>query len=345
LALKCIQKAQILKDLELEFDARMAYVYQVNFLNKHDLGIAMFPWFLKKCDEDPERFDYYQTLWVYKWIVNSVRDFAKVPLEKTESLLKDFEKRLLDYGTGKKVIHYVKVQYFDAIGELPKAAEEYKRYLKAATSGTMDDCIACQPNNMIDHLLSHGQYEEVFNVAQPILRGDKTCRTVPQTTYPKLILPALALGRREDAENFARLAKKNLPLTQANLRSAAHLVVYYTLKEDFTKGKTVIEKQFPYLLEHASEVDKFYFHLAAHLFFQKMQEKKKKSVKLSLPANPLLYAESGTYAVGELAAVFTRQLDEVTSQLDQRNGNAYYRNLIGKNVREVESLAAALAKE
>jgi hypothetical protein len=345
LALKCIQKAQFFKDSDLEFDARSVYIHNVTFLNKHNLAIAMFPWLLKKCDEDRERYNYYSTLWKYKWIINNVRDFAKVSLEKMDELLADFEQRYKDYGTGDKVIHYFKLQYFDAIGDLEKAADEYALYQKASSANVLDDCEACQPNNLIDYLVSHEKYAEALKIAEPIVRGSISCATVPGTTYPKLILPALLSGKWEDAGNFAVLARKKLKLNQANLREAAHLITYYTLKEDFTKGRTVIEKQFPHILRNASDVNRFYFYLAGKLFFGKMKDRNKKSIKLNLPAGSPLSQEANVYTVDEVLGFFEQQLITVSKDLDQRNRNLYYTHLIRKRQEDLAKLAAEIPKE
>ena len=341
IALKCIQKAQFFKDLDLEFEARHAYIRNVTFLNKDNLAIAMFPWLLARCDEDRQRFPYYSTLWTYKWIISNVKNFARIPLSKIEELIVDFERRFRDYGAGDKVIHYFKVLYYTAIGELAKATTEYQLYLKVANQdGLLDDCDACQPNNLINYLVSNGEYEEALKMAEPIVQGDVSCHVVPETTYPKLIWPSLKLGKWQEAENYAVLAKKKLSLNQANLREASHLITYYALKQDFTKGRRVVERQFAYSLRNVSEVDQFYFYLALKDLFANMQAADKRTVKLNLPPNDLLFAESGTYSMEELQRFVDEQLPAVSSALDHRNGNSYYADLVSQRSQEMQTLAA-----
>jgi hypothetical protein len=254
----------------------------------------------------------------------------------------DFEKRYLDYGTGPKVIHYMQVQYWDALGEPTKAAEAYRLYLKSSTNDLLDDCKACQPNKLISHFISHGKYAEALKEAEPLILGKVTCQVVPERTYPKLIFPALHLGKLEEALNFAILARKKLPLDQANLPEASHLINYYALTGEWVKGRNVIEKQFPYSFIHVSEVDQFYFYLSGHIFFHRMPGNKTKLIQLKLPANGPLYNESNKYTLEQLRTYFEQQLDLVRQALDQRNGNPYYRRLIEQKKAEMKELEAVL---
>ena len=342
LALKCIQKAQFFKDIDLEFEARYAYIEQVRTLRKYHLALAMFPWLLKKCDEDRERFDYFHTLWTYKRIVSSATYFARIPLGKIEELFADFAQRYKDFGTGDKVIHYFKLRYLGEIGELAQAAKEYELYWQASTTDEMDDCQACQPNKLIDHLLRVGKYEEVLEMANPIIKGELSCHIVPGITYPKLVLPCLFLNRKEDAENFAVLARKKLKPSESSLTEFSYLITYYAIKGDFAKARHSVEKQFGFL-GNAPELEKFNFYLSTSLWFDSLEATGKKTIKLNLPPNDILFLEAGIYSVEHTLAFFKQQLQSAATALDQRNGNSYYTDLIKQKLAEARELKQLFA--
>ena len=128
-AYQCIQKAQTFNDVELEFEARFVFITNATFLNQEAEALAMFPWLLKKCDEEPGRFDYFMTLWAYKWMIDELPHRAAIPMPQIKELQKDFVRRYRAYGTGEKVIHYTLCKFYLNTGELEKAKEEYLSYL------------------------------------------------------------------------------------------------------------------------------------------------------------------------------------------------------------------------
>ena len=342
LAQKCIQRAQQFGDVGLEFEARYAYIRIVSFLNKHNLAIAMFPWLLKKCDENRERYDYYNTLWAYKWVICNLVNFANIPLEKIDHLMKDCEIRFKDYGSGNKIIHYIKLKYYNAIGDIQSADLEYKLYAKATTKRILDDCKACQSTNLIDHFIMREKYKQALKIAQPIVRGEETCHVVPETTYPRLILPALHIGEIEQAENFAILSKKRLNINQANLKEASFMIIFYSIKDDFIKGRNVMEKQLPFTLKNVTEVEALYLHLSCLIFVKKLLKQGKKSFKIKISIEGIPTNETNTYPTLQLEQFFNEKVNVIANALDIRNKNDYYKSFTLNKIIEIEKLDAKL---
>ena len=130
----------------MEFDARLAYVYVVTNLNKKNKAIATFPWLLKVMDEGRiEEIDESEVLWIYKWVIISLPGFVDIPLEKIMALFDDMERRYVDYGAGRKMIHYFKMNMYTDIGKHDLGPRTHGTlYLNDQSKGSLDDCTACQ---------------------------------------------------------------------------------------------------------------------------------------------------------------------------------------------------------
>ncbi|MEY5049514.1 MAG: hypothetical protein RLZZ175_2873 [Bacteroidota bacterium] len=317
--LKCISESQRFKNIDLEFDARYMYVKNAVFINKAELAIAMFPWLLKKCDEERERFDYFDVLWSYKWIIGHIHEYTRIPLQTIENLYLDLEKRYVDFGEGRRMFYYLKMQYYDVIGELEQAKEYFNLYKKTKNKkGYLDDCVACQHNNVINHTLSQYEYKLSFKEAKPIFESGRVCHEVPQTTYSKMVLAALATQKMEEAEQNAFLAKKSLPIKINNMLCFATLILFYTIKKDWVKGRNLIEKQVQYIYTSAAEYQKFYFLLSVEIFIKQLinDNKRYKSIKFKYQNK----VENADVLLSEIQPM----LQKIIIDFNTRNGNNYY---------------------
>ena len=116
----------------------------------------MFPWFLNKCDSKDNYYKYLQVLWTFKWVINAVTDFPAISLSKIEGLREEFERRFQEYGTGDRVINYFKAQQESQLGNIEKSLELADKYFSDTRTCELDDCAACQPNNISRVFFYHG---------------------------------------------------------------------------------------------------------------------------------------------------------------------------------------------
>lgn len=339
LGLLCIQKAQEFKDIDLEFQARSAYLNAINYLHKCELVVAMFPWLLKKCDEDRERFDYEGVLWMYGWVVSSLHQFATIPKQKIEEIREDFEKRMLDFGSGEKVIDFAKFCLYSETGHLDLAQEYLDRSLKSNFRGTMDDCRHCRPTDVADFLLVKGEYGQMLELIGPVLRREVTCHRIARYAFHMGMIAAMMLGRWDEAEHYANVSAKENDLRMAVLFPASSHLIYYGVTNRFVKGRNVFEKQFPFSLR-GPDLQKFEFYTGALVFFHKMKASGRKSIKLKLPENNLLYnPASSEYATDHIIDVLTVLTDQVAGALDTRNGNDFFKEYAQTIMERYQALA------
>lgn len=330
---KCIQKARIFKDKDLEFNARLAYLNQVNWLNQNDKTIATLPWLLKRIDDGYNLDELSSVLWMYKWVITNLPGFAAIPRNKIEELLEDMSTRFQSFGSGQKVIYYLKLQVYLLLGDLPKSEENYVLYTKSRGRGSLDDCAACQPNNLIDLHLAKKDYAKAIKEGKPLVDKKLTCKIVPSTTYPDMAYAHFLLGNLEEAKEMAFKARRGLPKKTADLSSFSMLVKYYALAREFVKGRNVIEDQLVYTLDHVADSDKCDFYLACLMFFISLEKagKTKITMKFAKPIG-LFVGEEGVCEVGTSIPWLQNEVDSIASKLDIRNGNSYFKNYVLEEV-------------
>ncbi|MCI5056060.1 MAG: hypothetical protein MRY83_08130 [Flavobacteriales bacterium] len=327
-AFRCIQKAQSLQNLELEFEARYAYIHQLVFLNYQEEAIAMFPWLLKMCDEHPGKFDYYNALWVYKWILGSIDLSSKVRLEQIEAILSDFEKRYTDYGSGQRVIDHYKIITKHNLRRTEGLYEDIQNYKKNKKSGSLDDCEACQTSGFIEMYIDLRKYEEALVMAKPIIEGKQTCGSVPEDTDPKLLHVCMMLGKWDLAEKFAISTAKSFTKKKQNFINAPYLLSYYLVTGKARKAKSLLQHQLSFLTPNISEYKRMYFFMVASDFIQSLIDSGKKKVKFKFKENTYLTEIMQPFGEETNLEAFQEWLEReaniCASALDARNKNDFY---------------------
>lgn len=324
LIMLCIRKAQEFKDIDLEFRARMESVNVLNNRHKPGEAIAIFPWLLKKCDEDRNRFDYDELLWAYKWIVSYSKQFASIPKARLVEIWDDFEKRMREAGSGEKIIHAKKFYFHAEMGETALAEAQLQLHAAATTSGRFDGCRQCEKHMMACFLMDRGRYEALLETVTPVIRGEIKCHLSERYNLHMGMIANMMLGNWEEAEHLAQRSLRHLDYNIAILFPFSSHLVYYGITEQFTKGRKIVEKQLPYIFQNAPDLPKYEFLVGALVFFQRLKASDTKTIQLALPDNKLFYEVSGIYEVGQCISYINEQTETIASALDKRNENDYY---------------------
>jgi hypothetical protein len=325
LAYKCAQRAKALKELDLEFEARFIFLRQLYLLNEYDEAIAIFPWFLKLCDKYPERFNYFDVLWAFKWIIGAVNYYHKINLTQINNLFDEFEKRFKSYGSGDKVIDYFKMRLYAETGRTKESLVAYRQYQKNDNAGELDDCDACQPNNCQEVLLLARKYDKVLELTKFILDNKLKCHNVPATVYPHAVYAAMMLGDAQTAEYYLQLALKKLKLkVEAHLFHAHSLLLFCAVTKNELKGRSIVEKQLPFSFSTMANYNLFFFYFACCLFIKSLSQAELK-LTLNIDGNNFVKPlKQNVYSVPELEEWFNVKAIENGKLLDQRNGNDFF---------------------
>lgn len=321
---KCIQKAQFYKDKDLEFDARVAYLRQTSWLNKKDKAIATMPWLLKRLDEGHNTDQLDTVLWMYKWIIIKLPSFASISVAQIEQLLNDMEKRFLDFGTGMRIVNYFRMIVYSNMGRLEQSKKYLQLYLQDNATCSLDDCRACQPNNLLGVYLNLRDYEAYFTQAAPLLARKVTCKEVPDYSYPSIAFVNYINGNYELAQEQALLGRKKIKWKKAVLGPAGYLLAYYGYTKDFLKGRATLEKQLDFCGQTQPELSLFTFYLGTLIFFKALHNEGKKQIKLKVEHQNLIPVKDGTCLVPEGLSWLEEKVDDLAQKLDHRNQNDFY---------------------
>ncbi len=328
LVFKCVQKAQELKDLDLEYKTRLEYVAQLTNLNYHEKAIPIFPWLLECCDTYPKRFRYSSTLWTYKWIVISLFDFASISYKQIETVFDDFENRYNKYGSGQRILEYYKMIKTYRLGNPKEALQHLRNYEMVLKNGPLDDCEACMVDGTFDILIEVGLFDEVLEKARPILDKNLTCVSVPKTTYPRIMYVYMIKDKIELAEKYYQLSIQNLNLEELNFIDYHYLVLYLAVNNRFVEGISIIEKQLNLILERSSDKAKCLFYQSCNLFFLKMFLQGKNTTILDLSSSiikkDLPDHQHNNYQTKKLSGWFKNISYHHAEKLGLRNSNNFY---------------------
>lgn len=337
LALRCLQKTQERKDLDMEYRVRLALISIHNGLHRPDLVISMFPWLLKISEENRSRFDYLQILWYYRWIIIFAKQYTSIPKSKLTELLTDFENRCREEGVGAKIVHQSKFGFYTETGELELAEKELE-YYETTDFLILTGCRDCRKLFTKTHLINLGKYEEVLELLDPVLRQQVTCHLNERYGYHIAMLATMMLGRWEEAEIYAVKSSREIDLTIGMLYVASSHLIYYGITAQFSIGREVFEKQFPFVLKPVSDLPKLEFLIGAQVYFKRLQRSGRTTIQLSVPEHPELHPENEVYQVAELLNFIKKEIDRIATAFDHRNENNYYKEFVAKMARRYEQV-------
>ena len=328
LAFKCVQKAMLLGNKKLEFDARYKYFSQLIFCNLFDEALAQYPWLLNyKKNNEISPGGIHKVIWSFKWIIDKIPVYSSIPLSKIKDTIAQFEEEYKSVGnTGKIIEHYRMIMHL-IMGEIEKAEEHYNKYKKSNQTGEYDDCYACQLHSTLDLHLAKKDYKKVIESGGDLVTKKYSCSEVPDITYPKLVFSYLMLGELNKAEEYYQLSLKKLKL------SIPQDVIYYTLfylgkTKAFVQGKKIIDKQLHFILAAKSDMLKYHFFSSCHIFFKYAEQDGIKNFKIKLAdqTNFIAPVKKDEYSVTSLKQWFYDQSHLHATLLDKRNENNYYQD-------------------
>lgn len=192
--------ADSLNDLDSAWQARCRLLASIAVLAtpRHESLFVSLAWCLAVSDRDPERFDVGRVLWQYKWVVEQAPLHAKIPRRVVEALADDLETRFRRAKWGARAGIHKRIGMHQLMGEFDAALRLVPAW-KAAPRDRGADCVACELSGFVQLLIEAGRHAEAIREAQPILRRNLRCATVPHSTFGELLISFQLLGRNDDA--------------------------------------------------------------------------------------------------------------------------------------------------
>jgi tetratricopeptide (TPR) repeat protein len=260
-------------------------------------------------------------LWRYKWIVNVIIDFPQISKEQIYTMLDEMERRYLRAGYGLRVVYYYRYRINKFFGYKDEALRHFQ-YAQTLGRDLLSDCPACEIDERVSYQIYCGENDAALRLAEPLVNGSKTCRSVPQRTFASLLIPLVQLGRWEEAYDYHRRGYIMIGSRVSLLSYLNHHLLFLALYGDFEKATQILERYFRWTHENTNVHDRYLFYRAAWVFLELMLESGRETIKLRMSDSfPLYqYSQNHHYEVSRLKEWFESRTREIVGKFDKRNG-------------------------
>jgi hypothetical protein len=310
-------------DVELQYRARESFIEAAYFAGIPEKALVAYAWCLAQFDREPGRFWEWRLLWRYKWMVNVICDFPQISREQIYEMLDDMERRFRRAGHGLRAVYKYRYRTEKFFGNREEALRLY-HLSEQAGRDDLSDCAACEMDERVTYRLYIGEDEMAVRIAEPLLQGREKCRSVPQRTYSKLLVPLLRLGEHEKAWQYYMRGYSMISNDRGMLDYLCDHFVFLTLYNDLKGAARILEKHYRWTEENTNAYERFLFYRAAWLFLETAGEAGIDVLQLQMPGSFPLYSAERVYHTALLKEWFEARAVELAAKFDARSGNDYF---------------------
>ncbi|MBI3410378.1 MAG: hypothetical protein HY040_18730 [Planctomycetes bacterium] len=324
---EAVQLADSLNDLDLGFEARNGLMEAANFSGRPDIILVAFTWCLAQYDRDRERFDSYDILWKYKWVITIAYQFPEISRPRLEQLLDDIDRRYREAGSTNYGVSLVRRKLMVHFGEWQKARAAHSQFRKCRRD-FLSDCPACVAASNCYYFASQRHWGRAVQAAQPVLQNRLTCTEEPHRTLANVLRPLFHLGRLEEARVYQRRGYRLVGQANHFVEQHAEHLQFAVLLGDMAQAKRLLERHLSGALQIVTVDDRFQFLLAGRLWTDRLRSRGTRKLKVRLPKGLPSPDADGKSDVSALGAWFTAQSQEIAQRFDARNGtNAFQQQI------------------
>ena len=320
---EAVRLADASGDLALRYTAREDLVQAAYFGGSPEKAIVAYSWCLAQFDRHPERFDEWRILWRYKWMVNVIIEFPQIPLTQIYEMLDDMARRFRAGGYSLRPVFQYRYRIARFLGER-ELAEEHYCPTQAEQPDTASDCAACRIDEQVAYHVYIGRDLRALELAAPLFDRRLGCRTVPQRTYSRLLLPLLRLGRDAQALDFHQRGYQMVRDETGLLEYLSEHLVYLAVAGDAEAAARLFEKHYPLLEVNRNVFECFTFERAAWVFFGLLSDAGVGTMPLQMPDSFPPRSDDGDYETAQLRDWFGERVRETARRFDERNGNDHF---------------------
>ncbi|MCK2239572.1 MULTISPECIES: hypothetical protein [unclassified Crossiella] len=315
-----IRHADALGLAELQYAARIFSLQAYRYGAEPAKTFVPFAWCLAAYDrgEGDQRFDHH-LFWNFKGIVSALADFPEVPLAQTQAVLDDMERRYRLAGHGLNPVHQYREMLARHIGDRDTAAEQFRLW-DASPRGELSDCVGCEPNGKINHLVWLGRDEDAVAAALPVLTGQLNCREQPHSIRTDLLLPYLRTGRLTEAAQAHRGAYRAIQHDRAELGLIAEHLVFCACTGNHPRGLDILTRHLGWLDEPSNPNAAMRFAAAGALVLTQVIEAGHPDTPVRRPAHRDRAAVD--WPATALRDELAEQALDLAARFDARNGSS-----------------------
>lgn len=137
-------------------------------------------------------------VWKWKWIVSKLPWDINLSREEMAQANDAMRELYTDLQFSLEAVEKTLTEQSIILGDVDAAREHFVLW-QSLESDDGGDCAACERDALVQYHHFIGEYEQVLNLAQPIMAGDLTCSEVPHITYQYVVDALIRLGKHDDA--------------------------------------------------------------------------------------------------------------------------------------------------
>lgn len=326
LAEQAMLHAEANGDPDIAYRARVAATSAYHQGGEPSKAMMTFARCLADYDADPSRRsaeDERLMLWQFKFVVSGMLSFHEIPLDRTQAVLDDMERR---YRAGGHSLHAVYAYRHSVAAHLGEATtvDYWYRMWDTAPRDRNSDCAGCDPTSKANHHIWFGSDEDAITVAESALSGRLSCSEQPQSILTTLLLPYLRTGGLEEARNAHRRAYRALSDNVSNLGLISKHIHFCGLTGNEMRGLELIERHLSWLERPPSPRAAMDFAAAAAQVLLRLAETGQGDLNVRRAGDPV--------TVAELAESLRAKATEIAARFDARNANSYWSGIIASKI-------------
>ncbi|MFI6076697.1 tetratricopeptide repeat protein [Actinoplanes sp. NPDC051343] len=310
-------------DPDLAFTARLLSTQAYIYGGEPAKAFVTFSWCVSDFDNNPGSYHGRHThtlLWLFKTMVSTMTKFPQVPLERTQAVLDDMERRYREGGHSLQAVYKHRYLVASHVGQAEETAAWFERW-QATPRDELSDCAGCDPTSVASYLNDRGRYPETVALAEPVLAGRLTCTEQPQQILNNLMEAYLRTGEPEKAADAHRRAYRLERTKLADLWEIGTHIGFCARTGNEHRGLEILQRHIDWLEKAPSPGAEMMFAADAALLLRRLTE---------LGHGELTVRRSGRdeITVAELAPEMAARARAVAARFDARNGTEHQSRLV-----------------
>lgn len=230
------------KDIPSALDFHLALIKESVFSGDRYQALVDFPQYLAILEENPEYKDMYNynTLWLYKWLIEAVTEFWQISKEQAYKWFSAFRDECTSAGYSLNA-YYDKKAIFDSFCSRAKLRRDYEGFKNTAID-EMSDGKANFWDMSVRWELYLGNFDNAMKYAREIFIKRMATNEIPAKTYGYLLEYHTEHKEYDKAEKYARLMLPYCDGQRFRLEQSGLLLEFYS-QTDIKRGLEYYERQ------------------------------------------------------------------------------------------------------
>jgi hypothetical protein len=311
-------------DVPLGLKVRLRLIQAAERTGNYEQVLVAFSWCLAQIDRDEALRIAMQrrVLWYYKWATASLCKYSQVSREQIEHSFADMADRFQRAGFGDGAVHKCRAFASIRLGDLSALGEARLRWVASPRDG-ISDCAACQADGTVECDLEIGDIKAALRAAEPIIRGNLKCTSIPCATFGRLLLPVLKLGAPKMADLLHAGSIRQTLSQRDFLESIGDHCAYLAITGQIAKAVRVFETGMAWVMIARRTWDRMIFLEKAVVLFERLAQTGQGPMQLKIPNNAIFHRDDDTYEPLVIAQGLHQMRGELAGEFNRRNGNTY----------------------